>query len=354
MGRKVKIYAVTDIHGCKRDFTSALMRAGFQPNSPNHLLVSCGDHFDRGFENLEIYAYLKSVKNKILIKGNHEEMLVKALERSYIDHTDVHNGTDVTVEELLGGGCMDPYGRITVPPSAKQEIYDFVNTMYDYLETDKHVFVHGWTAEAVNHSENWRHAPMEDWQESRWIEWQRIYPNHPRVEGKTVVCGHRSASLAANFDMKRSGADFGPFYGDGITVLDGTTYKTHKVNVYVTEDELPDYNTYAEALTEEEYNAVSKGKTTVLVRLRKEQYLDIKQGDTLTVTCTENEALPALKATVTGVYDYPDIDKLRRSHKAETYGMPAVKQAIEARLNEKLGIDNIEKLGITAIRFSVL
>jgi len=352
--KKVKIFAVSDLHGCTRDLKRALKMVDFRPNSEKHLLVVCGDPFDRGTENLEMYAYLRSIKNKLLIKGNHEEMLVNALQRGYIDHTDVHNGTDVTIEQLLGGGSLDPYGRITVPSSAKQEIYSFVNTMYDYLETDKHVFVHGWTAEAVSHSENWRRAPMADWQEARWKEWQRMYPSHPKVKGKTVVCGHRSAALGSMFDTNRPGNSFLPFFGDGITVIDGSTYKTGIVNVYITEDELPENNTFEESLTEAEYTKAANGKTTVLIRLRDERSLTMHQGDTLTFTCSDSKNSPSLTAIVTGVYDYPDIDTLRRSHKAETYGMPSVKKEIESTLNERLGSQNIKALGLTAIRFSVM
>lgn len=351
--KKVKIFAVSDVHGCTRDLKQALKMAEFHPNSDSHLLVVCGDPFDRGTENLEMYAYLRSIKNKVMVKGNHEEMLVSALQKGYIDHTDVHNGTDITVEQLLGGGSLDPYGRITVPESAKQEIYGFVNTMYDYFETDKHVFVHGWTAEAVNHSPDWRRSSMYDWQESRWVEWQRIYPNHPKVAGKTVVCGHRSASEGARFDMKRPGRCYTTFYGDGIAVIDGTVYRSGVVNVYVTEDLIPEGNTYTEILSEAEYNAASSGMLTVLVRLRDDRSVAMRQGDKVTLTCSENEKLPPITASVTGVYDYADVTAMRRSHKAQTYGMPADKKEIESRLNEKLGAENIESLGLTAIRFSL-
>ena len=226
--------------------------------------------------------------------------------------------------------------------------------MYDFFETDKHVFVHGWTAEAVNRSPDWRRAPMSDWQDARWIEWQRIYPDHPKVEGKTVVCGHRSASLGYMFDTGRSSVNFLPFRGDGITVIDGTTYKTGIVNVYVTEDEIPDGSNYTEYLSEEEYEAIKNRSATVLIRLRDDMRLTMRQGDKLQFVCEDQKNLPTLLATVTGVYDYPNIDNLRRSHKADTYGMPSVKKEIERRLNEQLGSKNIEDLGLTAIRFSLL
>lgn len=349
MNRKIKIYAVSDAHGCARDLKKALMEAGFHPNSSDHLLVDCGDNFDRGTENLEMYAYLRSVKNKILIKGNHEEILTDALRKGYLDYSDDRNGTSVTVTQFMGGGGTDFYGRITAPESAKRELYDFVNGMYDYFETRDHVFVHGWTAEAVNQSAEWRRSPMKDWQDARWVEWQRIYPSHPKVAGKTVVCGHRAASEGARFDTKRPGLCYTAFYGDGIVVLDGTTYKSGTVNVYVTEDELFSGNSYTKSITEAEYTAIANGNTTVLIMLRDGHALAVKPGDSLKLTCSEKE----ITATVVGVYDYPDITSMRKSHRPDTYGMPAEKSEIEARLNARLGAENIERLGLTAVRFSL-
>ena len=225
--------------------------------------------------------------------------------------------------------------------------------MYDYFESDKHVFVHGWTAEAVNGDPDWRRSPMKDWTESRWVEWHSKYPNHKKVEGKTVVCGHRGAFEGSRFDRKRPGLCYTPFYGDGMVAIDGTSYKSGIVNVYVTEDEIPENSNYEETLNEAEYRAVSCGNTTVLIRLRDARSLAIRQGDTVTVTCAENDSLPPITVTVTGVYDYPDIEQMRRSHKPETYGLPADKNEIEARLKENLGEENILNLGLTAIRFSL-
>ena len=105
--KTVKIFAVSDIHGCVRDLKRALMQAGFYPNSPKHLLVICGDNFDRGKENAATYAYLRTVKNKIMIRGNHEDILTEALERGFITKTDEYNGTVQTVEEFFGASSID-------------------------------------------------------------------------------------------------------------------------------------------------------------------------------------------------------------------------------------------------------
>ena len=52
------IFAVSDVHGFYNEMIDALDKAGFDRNNPNHLLVSCGDNFDRGPDAVKVYEYL--------------------------------------------------------------------------------------------------------------------------------------------------------------------------------------------------------------------------------------------------------------------------------------------------------
>jgi serine/threonine protein phosphatase 1 len=76
---KKSIYAVSDIHGHCAELKKALDEAGFRINDESCLLIVCGDYFDRGVENREVFDFLCSVSNKILIRGNHEDMLEQLL-----------------------------------------------------------------------------------------------------------------------------------------------------------------------------------------------------------------------------------------------------------------------------------
>ena len=73
---KKKIFAVSDIHGHASIFKKVLINSGFNQNNPEHLLILCGDCFDRGCENKELFECLNGVSNKVIIRGNHEEMLI--------------------------------------------------------------------------------------------------------------------------------------------------------------------------------------------------------------------------------------------------------------------------------------
>ena len=43
-----KFFVISDVHGFYNEMREALDEAGFDPNNENHLLISCGDNWDRG------------------------------------------------------------------------------------------------------------------------------------------------------------------------------------------------------------------------------------------------------------------------------------------------------------------
>ena len=59
--------------------------------------------------------------------------------------------------------------------------------------------------------------------------------------GKTIVCGHWHTSwghhIVDGTPVNGPGANFGPFYAEGIIAIDACTALTRKVNVVALEDE---------------------------------------------------------------------------------------------------------------------
>ena len=91
-----KTYFVTsDIHGYASVLKESLKEKGFDKRNPNHILIVCGDVFDRGTEPLEVYKFLKSIPKKrcILIKGNHESLYFDLLKKKFPESHDFSNGT---------------------------------------------------------------------------------------------------------------------------------------------------------------------------------------------------------------------------------------------------------------------
>lgn len=241
MSEKRKLFVVSDIHGHATLLKQALNEAGFDPNNPNHLFVGCGDYFDRGTENRQVLKYLERLTNKVLLKGNHEDILARVIEEGHIDCYDIMNGTYITVSQFFGERNIDAYGVIDIKQSAYREIEKFLEQTVDYFETENYIFVHGWLpvnveAEPVLYSPDWRKAPKSAWKDARFIGWQEAYPKGLTVKDKTIVCGHRPAMYGYHFDKSRVSSDWTTFYGDGMIAIDGCTVRSGIVNVLVIED----------------------------------------------------------------------------------------------------------------------
>lgn len=90
-----RYFITSDLHGFYDEFMEALGRAGFDANDSEHILIVCGDIFDRGEKPLEIYDFLRSLpkERRILIRGNHEALLRNLAARGYPESYDIHNKT---------------------------------------------------------------------------------------------------------------------------------------------------------------------------------------------------------------------------------------------------------------------
>ena len=98
-----KYFVVSDIHSFYNEMIDALNEAGFEYNNPNHIFVSCGDLFDRGPDAIECLRFVNDLSDdrKIVIKGNHESLLMDVLDRGYFESYDIHNRTDDTVNQFV-------------------------------------------------------------------------------------------------------------------------------------------------------------------------------------------------------------------------------------------------------------
>ena len=99
-----KYFVTSDIHGFYNEFHTALLGAGFEEENPDHILIVCGDIFDRGSQPLELYQYLRSLpkERRILIRGNHEFLLRQMVEREYPMGHDISNRTIHTAYAIAG------------------------------------------------------------------------------------------------------------------------------------------------------------------------------------------------------------------------------------------------------------
>lgn len=253
----IKYFIFSDVHSFYDELMYALNNVGFDKNNPEHIIVSCGDLLDRGPKPIQCLKFVNSLPNerKILIRGNHEDLMEEALSRKQFLYHDYHNGTVQTALDLSGYG-LTIFDESDVFDEMKnhKDYNEYINSIIDYYEDDKHIFVHGWipcdmerTHEVkYTFDENWHKG---DWGKARWINGMDAWNQGIRVDGKTIYCGHYHTSWghskihksSPEWDNKYSTnpehrkANFEPFIDEGICAIDACTAYSHKVNVVVIE-----------------------------------------------------------------------------------------------------------------------
>lgn len=245
MSKTKRLFVVSDIHGHYTLLKKALDDEGFDENNEDHLFICCGDLFDRGTENIAVYDFVRRLKHKVLIRGNHDERLLEILSEKQANVTDVRNGVYVTVEEFFGIGSFGEYGEIRLPKdeTISNKLCELIRGMLDYYETEHYVFVHGWIPTVPGSKppmllKNWRNADAKAWHSSRFLEWMTFYHSDAKLANKTIVCGHRPTWFGYTVDTSRSPANYAPVYGKGMIAIDGGTIRSGIVNVLVLEEDL--------------------------------------------------------------------------------------------------------------------
>lgn len=229
-----KFFICSDIHSAYTPWMEALNEAGFDENNDNHKIIVCGDLFDRMGESCEVYKFVNRMieKNKIiLIRGNHENLLVDCIESGFPYPNDYSNGTFKTICDLGGAGYGRPFDeccRITW-----NLVNPILNKMVNYFETEHYVFIHS----TIPPKEDWRTAHFSEWADAMWGNPFDFWEQYG-IENKTVVFGHWHTSYYNSpLDEFNEKSDFGIAYGDGFIGLDACTAFSGKVNVLVIEDE---------------------------------------------------------------------------------------------------------------------
>lgn len=227
-----KFFVTSDIHSFYTELIGSLNEAGFDRNNEDHWLVVCGDCFDRGSESKRLFEYLQGLPRKILIKGNHEQLLVDCCKRERTMPHDQHNGTIKTILDLGDGDTFADKCRTTLT-----KVTPFINKMVNYFETKNYIFVHSWFP---LWTKDWRNATQESWDDAVWENPFEAVA-YGLMPDKTIVFGHRSCSEAWAIAEGRTpygkDAKFEPYYGDGFIAIDALTYYTGLKNVIIIEDE---------------------------------------------------------------------------------------------------------------------
>ena len=262
----MRYYVVSDIHGFYTELERALRDNGFfDDNEPNKLIL-CGDALDRGKEaqkTVELLLKLLSEDKLIYIRGNHEDLLVRALDE--IRHGGLYEiaaGMSVhysngTWSSLLQLAEMTPKEAVASQNELLRRVKnsDYCKILLpkaiDYFETENYIFCHGWIptfASGVrpyrrySFNDAWRKASEYEWEQARWLNGMELACKHKiTIPEKTIVCGHFHTSWGHSFIHHKctewnQDAIFEPFYAEGIIALDACTAHSEKVNCIIIDD----------------------------------------------------------------------------------------------------------------------
>ena len=239
-----KYFVVTDVHSFYTEMKEALDNNGWDINNPDHILVCLGDLLDRGNEPMECLKFVNSIPRdrKILIRGNHEDLLEECLDRGEFYYHDLHNGTVKTVMNLCGLNESDyfnkEYHQCFQQAKDNEQLRLYLNSLQNYAEIGDYVFVHGWIpSRKYAKNKNWR---LGDWSEARWFNGMEKWKQGAILKDKTIVCGHYHTSWGHSVLEKKCSefdddADFSPFIQKGIIALDACTAYSGLLNCFVLE-----------------------------------------------------------------------------------------------------------------------
>lgn len=241
-----KYFVVSDVHGFYDELKKALDEKGFDINNENHIFVSCGDLLDRGQQPKECLEFVNSLPDdrKILIRGNHEDLIEQAIDRDCFEMHDWSNGTVLTACILTDDTNMLNQSNILAKLFVNKDFNKYMLSLVDYYETDHYIFVHGWipTFASGRYTEDWRESSELSWADARWYNGMDCWYAGVVEPGKTIVCGHWHSSYGNYlFHQKGSGefkddSDFSPFVDKGIMAIDACTAFSKKVNCVVIDD----------------------------------------------------------------------------------------------------------------------
>lgn len=165
--------ALGDVHGCIHALDAVLDEIEVQPEDQ---LVFLGDLIDYGHESAAVLDRVLELQQQcrvIVVQGNHEEMLLKAL----------HNEDAMNSWLLFGGyDTLTSYRFGAKLRDIPNEHLELIKSSQPYFETQGHFFVH------ANYDSELPLLLQPEYL-LRWSLLEEPYPK-PHVSGRRAVVGH--------------------------------------------------------------------------------------------------------------------------------------------------------------------
>jgi serine/threonine protein phosphatase 1 len=199
-----KTYAVGDIHGCLKQLQQLIELCEMDAASHKSTFVFLGDYIDRGPDSRGVIDFLIDLQkwspDKIIcLRGNHEDLLLSALDGEDAELNWLANGADATLHSYRASRAVD------LPASH----VDWVRSLPLFHDDGQRFFVH-----AGVHPDR-----LLDQQRSRDLLWIREpFLSSDKDYGRLVVHGHTPIkSGTPELRPNRLNLDTGAVYGRSLT-----------------------------------------------------------------------------------------------------------------------------------------
>lgn len=169
-------YAIGDVHGRLDLLIELLGRIEADAGGMAARLVFLGDYIDRGPDSAGVIARVRELQaaspdQVVCLKGNHEDLLLKALHDPALFENWLMNGADATLDSFGVGRTADLPRAVT----------DWIETCPTSFEDARHVYVHAGLHPARERTRQRDHDRL--WIRDAFLEGEHDF-------GKYVVHGH--------------------------------------------------------------------------------------------------------------------------------------------------------------------
>ncbi|GIV34046.1 MAG: serine/threonine protein phosphatase [Chitinophagales bacterium] len=173
-----KHWVIGDVHGCCKTLR-ALIEEKLIPGREDKLIF-VGDYIDRGPDSKGVITYLMELQllgySIILLKGNHEDMMLRAAEDKSARNNWFYNG---------GMPTLNSFGVRDVQEIPSHFMEFLLNLDYYYL-TEQFVVVHA----GLNFNLD---DPFSDKEAMLWIRNQKVVPE--KIGNRKLIHGHTPIML---------------------------------------------------------------------------------------------------------------------------------------------------------------
>jgi len=201
----VRTFAIGDVHGHLALLLDLLGQIDGLAAGEPHRIVCLGDYIDRGPDSAGVVRFLRDLQAErgreavVCLKGNHEDMLLRARRGDPIGWAWLDNG---------GYECLTSFGVDSAADIA-ESVVDWIEACPSFFEDDRRYYVH-----AGLDPDRGRHDQRDE--DRLWIRSRFLDRNHDF--GRFVVHGHTPQENGLpDLHPYRVNLDTGAAYGGPLT-----------------------------------------------------------------------------------------------------------------------------------------